>query len=97
MTLAAAAILLFFVMDPIGNIPLFLAALKPVEPARHVVVVAREPGRHRDWLIAISAAWAASALQMVLDGVAKLSHWRRSFANLSQFLRARLASPNDTS
>jgi multiple antibiotic resistance protein len=194
MTLAAAAILLFFVMDPIGNIPLFLAALKPVEPARRMVVVARElliayallagflfaggpllgslgisepaltiaggivlflisvrmvfpevhgplaetvtgepfvvplavpyvagpsalatvllltsrePGRLRDWLIAISAAWAASAVillgsarlarllgdkgitaierlmgmvlvasavQMVLDGVAKLSH-----------------------
>ena len=193
MTLAAAAILLFFVMDPIGNIPLFLAALKPVEPARRMVVVARElliayallagflfaggpllgslgisepaltiaggivlflisvrmvfpevhgplaetvagepfvvplsvpyvagpsalatvllltsrePGRLRDWLIAISAAWAASAVillgsarlarllgdkgitaierlmgmvlvasavQMVLDGVAKLS------------------------
>ena len=34
MTLAAAAILLFFVMDPIGNIPLFLAALKTVEPDR---------------------------------------------------------------
>ena len=42
MTLAAAAILLFFVMDPIGNIPLFLAALKPVEPGRRGIVVARE-------------------------------------------------------
>ncbi len=42
MTAFSAAILLFFVMDPIGNIPLFLAALKPVEPARRLWVVGRE-------------------------------------------------------
>ena len=42
MTTFSAAILLFFVMDPIGNIPLFLAALKPVDPARRVWVVGRE-------------------------------------------------------
>lgn len=42
MTTLSAAILLFFVMDPIGNIPLFLAALKPVEPARRLPVTARE-------------------------------------------------------
>jgi small neutral amino acid transporter SnatA (MarC family) len=28
-TLASAALLLFFVMDPLGNVPLFLAALAP--------------------------------------------------------------------
>jgi MarC family membrane protein len=42
MTVASAAILLFFVMDPIGNIPLFLAALEPVDPARRLRTVARE-------------------------------------------------------
>ena len=42
MTAFSAAILLFFVMDPIGNIPLFLAALKPVEPSRRLWVVGRE-------------------------------------------------------
>jgi MarC family membrane protein len=42
MTTFAAATLLFFVMDPIGNIPLFLAALKPVDPGRRFQVVARE-------------------------------------------------------
>jgi len=42
MTAFSAAILLFFVMDPIGNIPLFLAALKPVDPARRLWVVGRE-------------------------------------------------------
>jgi MarC family membrane protein len=42
MSLFSAAILLFFVMDPIGNIPLFLAALRPVAPARRLWVVGRE-------------------------------------------------------
>jgi MarC family membrane protein len=42
MTTFSAAILLFFVMDPIGNIPLFLAALRPVDPARRPRVVVRE-------------------------------------------------------
>jgi multiple antibiotic resistance protein len=42
MTAFSAAILLFFVMDPIGNIPLFLAALRPVDPARRLWVVGRE-------------------------------------------------------
>jgi len=42
MTTFSAAILLFFVMDPIGNIPLFLAALGPVDPARRPRVVVRE-------------------------------------------------------
>ena len=42
MTTFSAAVLLFFVMDPLGNIPLFLAALTPVEPARRFRVAARE-------------------------------------------------------
>jgi MarC family membrane protein len=42
MTTFSAAILLFFVMDPIGNIPLFLSALKPVDPDRRLRVVGRE-------------------------------------------------------
>jgi small neutral amino acid transporter SnatA (MarC family) len=42
MTIDSAAILLFLVMDPLGNIPFFLAALKPVDPARQRRVVARE-------------------------------------------------------
>lgn len=42
MSLLSAFVLLFFVMDAFGNIPLFLAALAPVAPARRRVVVARE-------------------------------------------------------
>jgi multiple antibiotic resistance protein len=42
MTTFSAAVLLFFVMDPLGNIPLFLSALAPVDPARRFRIAARE-------------------------------------------------------
>lgn len=42
MSTFSAALLLFFVMDPLGNVPLFLSALKAVDPARRTWVVARE-------------------------------------------------------
>jgi multiple antibiotic resistance protein len=42
MTIASAAFLLFLVMDPLGNVPLFLSLLKSVDPARQRQVVARE-------------------------------------------------------
>lgn len=42
MTLFSAAVLLFFVMDPLGNVPLFLTALKRVPPERHRAVIVRE-------------------------------------------------------
>jgi multiple antibiotic resistance protein len=36
------AVLLFLVMDPLGNVPFFLAALKHVEPGRQRQVIVRE-------------------------------------------------------
>ena len=42
MTLLSAAVLMFFVMDPLGNVPFFLAALRHVEPPRQRRVIARE-------------------------------------------------------
>jgi MarC family membrane protein len=42
MSIASAAILLFLVIDPLGNIPFFVAALKSVEPARQNRVIIRE-------------------------------------------------------
>ena len=42
MSLLSAAVLLFFVMDPLGNVPLFLSALKHVDPARYRLVILRE-------------------------------------------------------
>ncbi|HET8655970.1 MAG TPA: MarC family protein [Longimicrobiaceae bacterium] len=42
MSLASAALLMFFVMDPLGNIPLFLSALRHVDPSRQGRVIIRE-------------------------------------------------------
>jgi len=42
MTYSAAFILLFLVMDPIGNIPIFAAALRAVAPERRTRIVIRE-------------------------------------------------------
>jgi multiple antibiotic resistance protein len=42
MTLASAAVLLFLVMDPLGNIVFFLSALKNVPAARQRYVIVRE-------------------------------------------------------
>lgn len=42
MTIASAIVLLFLVIDPFGNVPFFVAALKDVEKARRRKVVIRE-------------------------------------------------------
>jgi MarC family membrane protein len=41
-TIASAALLLFLVMDPLGNVPFFLTALRHVDPARVRRVIVRE-------------------------------------------------------
>jgi len=42
MTTMSAALLLFLVMDPFGNVPLFLTLLKDLPPHRRRIVLARE-------------------------------------------------------
>ncbi len=42
MSTLSAALLLFLVLDPVGNVPLFILALKNVDPARHTRVIVRE-------------------------------------------------------
>ncbi len=42
MTILSTAVLLFLVMDPLGNVPLFVVALRDVEPRRHARIVLRE-------------------------------------------------------
>ncbi|HVH40321.1 MAG TPA: MarC family protein [Gemmatimonadaceae bacterium] len=42
MTLLSAAVLLFLVMDPLGNVPLFLAALRHVPPERYRRIIVRD-------------------------------------------------------
>lgn len=42
MTVLSAATLLFLVMDPFGNIPIFLSLLEPYSPARRLRIIVRE-------------------------------------------------------
>ena len=42
MDLLSAVVTLFLVMDPLGNVPLFLAVLKTVAPERRRIVLLRE-------------------------------------------------------
>ncbi len=42
MSIVSSALLLLLVMDPLGNIPAFLSALKDVDPARQTRIVIRE-------------------------------------------------------
>ena len=42
MTVLSAALLLFLILDPLGNIPVFLSVLKPLPPKRQRVVLIRE-------------------------------------------------------
>ena len=42
MTTISAALLLFLILDPLGNIPIFLSLLKPLTPARRRAVLLRE-------------------------------------------------------
>ncbi|MEZ4587723.1 MAG: MarC family protein [Gemmatimonadales bacterium] len=42
LSVTSAALLLFFVMDPLGNVPLFLSALRGVAAERHRIVIVRE-------------------------------------------------------
>src|SRR5262245_27455451 len=42
MSIVSSALLLLLVMDPLGNIPAFLSALKDVDPARQPRIVIRE-------------------------------------------------------
>jgi len=42
MTIFSAALLLFLVMDPLGNVPMYLSALKNVPTERRTKIIARE-------------------------------------------------------
>lgn len=42
MDIGSAALLLFLIMDPLGNVPLFLSLLKDLPPARRRIVLVRE-------------------------------------------------------
>ncbi len=52
MTIASAALLLFLILDPLGNIPVFLSVLRSLSPSRRRIILARE------MLIALSVLMA---------------------------------------
>jgi multiple antibiotic resistance protein len=42
MTVMSAALLLFLILDPLGNVPVFLSVLRPLPPKRQRIVLIRE-------------------------------------------------------
>ena len=42
MTLISAAIILFLVMDPLGNVPVFISVLSDVAPEKRTRIIIRE-------------------------------------------------------
>ncbi|WJG09139.1 YhgN family NAAT transporter [Aliiglaciecola sp. LCG003] len=42
MDIWSAAVMLFLIMDPLGNLPIFMSILKSIEPKRRRIVLARE-------------------------------------------------------
>jgi len=54
MTTISAALLLFLILDPLGNIPVVLSLLKPLDAKRNTLAVAR-------------ASWDASGLKGIKD------------------------------
>jgi MarC family membrane protein len=42
MTTISAALLLFLILDPLGNVPVFLGLLEPLDPRRRRIVLLRE-------------------------------------------------------
>lgn len=42
MEIIATTLVFFLIMDPLGNIPLFLSVLKDVDPQRHLKIILRE-------------------------------------------------------
>ena len=42
MTVASAALLLFLILDPLGNVPVVLSLLRSLSPRRQLAVIARE-------------------------------------------------------
>jgi len=42
MTLFSITIMIFLIMNPLGNLPVFLSTLKPIDPKRHSFLIMRE-------------------------------------------------------
>ena len=61
MTVLSAALLLFLILDPLGNIPVFLSVLKPLAPERQRVVLARAIATDAPVLVLVEPTSAVDA------------------------------------
>jgi multiple antibiotic resistance protein len=42
MSILSAVVVLFLILNPLGNIPVFVSTLKPIDPKRHTFIIIRE-------------------------------------------------------
>lgn len=71
MDILSAALLLFLIMDPLGNIPVFLGLLRPLPPRRRMLVLARELVIALAILFAVLLAgqWVLAALHLRQESI----------------------------
>lgn len=71
MEIVSAAILLFLIMDPLGNIPVFLGLLRPLPARRRMVVLARELAIALAILFVVLLAghWVLAALHLRQESI----------------------------
>ncbi|MBX3725051.1 MAG: hypothetical protein KF823_03960 [Xanthomonadales bacterium] len=71
MDVLSAALLLFLIMDPLGNIPVFLGLLRPLPPRRRLFVLARELVIALAILFAVLLAgqWVLAALHLRQESI----------------------------
>lgn len=75
-TLTSATILLIFITDPVGNIPIFARALRHVSPERRTLVIMREVMIAFLLLLGLIlvAVAVAVAVEMLLRGFKVIAH-----------------------
>ena len=71
-TIYTAAITLFLVMDPIGNIPIFVSRLKNVDPTRRAYLILREACIALERLMGM--VLTTLSVQMFLSGISEYFH-----------------------
>ena len=74
MDIVSAVVTLFLVMDPLGNVPLFLSILKTVEPSRQRVVLLRELAIAYGVLLLFLLLYAYAALALGLPAAVGIAY-----------------------
>ena len=76
--IASVALTLFFIMDPLGNVPIFHAVTANCDPSRRSRIVARELLIALGILLALSglADWGLTMVALMLLATTAVSWWR---------------------